>query len=689
MVIAALAGDAGKTLVSLGLVRAWHNRGQKVAPYKKGPDYIDAAWLGSAAQCPAYNLDSFMMSEQAILGSLQRAEKKAAITVIEGNRGLFDGLDAQGSHSTAQLAKLTKTPLVLVVNAAKSTRTIAALALGCKSMDPELDIAGVIINNLATRRQEEIIRTSLRDATGLEVVGCIPKLTDQRLWSRHLGLLTHSEHPTSVEVLERLAGIAERYLDLSQILKVAQAAPALSGMNTHMQDEPTQRDSAHADTSGLKRVRIAVLKDPAFSFYYPENLEQLGKQGAELVYTSPLSDKGFPDVHAVYAGGGFPEVYAAALSANRTYRTDLSDRIRQGLPVWAECGGLMYLSKSLVDAGVVFPMVGALGVVCEQTPKPKGHGYVKLRVDGENPFFPAGTEVKGHEFHYSFIRDGLEKADTAFLVERGVGLGNGRDGIVAGNVLATYTHVHALGLPEWSRALVDAAEGRGCLEQFVKAASGSAFGKRRSVPRATGLTEHRLERLRSSMAQSADLIAKSERVRFPYTGPKLIAPDEEGGPRNLRERIERLVEKNDVDGLRGLVARQARAVRYLVGFSYQRDDDKRKTAVEAIALAGGYHPDLVKNIIRRLVWAMNDESGTNAQTAPQVLRAVSEKHPELLLPMVPDLVRLCDDDNLRPGLLSTLKNIQDSFPGRVDDQVGNVLNHDVPKGVSREAGDQI
>ena len=443
-----LAGDTGKTLVSLGLVRSLRKRGLKVAPFKKGPDFIDAAWLGAAAGVPGRNLDTFLMAEEAILASLSRAGRDFDIAVMEGNRGLFDGFDAQGSHSTAQLAKLTGTPVVLVLDTTKSTRTLAAQVLGCQKLDPQLQLMGVILNRVGTSRQELVIREAIVKETGLEVLGAIPRVKDQHLPSRHLGLVTALEHPGTEAALERVAELIDQHVDLDGLVKIAGQATLLDV------------DLSSSEPSTPKsRVKIGFLKDRAFSFYYPENLAALESAGAELWPISPIDDQELPPIDGLYAGGGFPEVHADVLSANSSFRKALAEQISNGLPVWAECGGLMYLSQALIKDGRNYPMVGALPIVIEQTAKPQGHGYVRAQVDVANPFLAEGTDICGHEFHYSRLQDNTINIQTVLKLQRGVGVGQGRDGIQVGNVVATYTHVHALGMPQWAAGLVAATQG--------------------------------------------------------------------------------------------------------------------------------------------------------------------------------------------------------------------------------------
>jgi cobyrinic acid a,c-diamide synthase len=449
VVVAGLAGSAGKTLVSAGLIRALRRRGLAVAPFKKGPDYIDPAWLAAAAGCEAHNLDTFLMSEDAIIDSLDRASG-ADIAVVEGNRGLFDGLDAEGTHSTAELAKRIRAPLVLVIDVSKSTRTIAALVLGCLALDPALPLAGIILNRVGSSRHERIIREAVALATRVPVLGAIPRLPFDHLPSRHLGLVMPGEREDREAALDQMGDAIELGVDVEAIRRHAENAPYLPSQAAV--PSPVQ----HAELVNSP-ITIGYLKDEAFSFYYPENLAALEAQGAELVPISPLRDAELPAMDALYAGGGYPEEHAAELAGNARMRTALAARIAEGLPVWAECGGLMYLASALVSGGERYPMVGALPVAIEQKERPQAHGYVEACVDTENPFLPCGTHLRGHEFHYSCLASDGAPLETALSLRSGVGIGNGRDGIFVGRLFASYLHLFAPGSPEWAPALVRVA----------------------------------------------------------------------------------------------------------------------------------------------------------------------------------------------------------------------------------------
>lgn len=447
--MAALGGSSGKTTVSLGIVSAWRRLGKKVVPFKKGPDFIDAGWLASAAGHPCFNLDPYLMSSDSILKSYLLQSVNADAVVIEGNRGLYDGVDVEGAYSTAELSKLLSAPVILILNITKMTRTAAALVLGCQKMDPAVRIEGVILNRVGTGRQESLIRSAIEKYCGIPVVGAIPRLKGEFFPERHMGLTPADEHLEVEASLEATACTSEKYLDLDRLWEIASNTKPLSV------EVQSSRVSA-LDAVGLK---IGVVRDSAFQFYYPENFTELVARGAEVITINAVNNKELPDIDFLYIGGGFPETHAVALAENRSFRKSLRKAAEAGLPIYAECGGLMYLGQSLQMGGKTYPMSGVLPLEFELHKRPRGHGYTNIIVDTENLFFPVGTRLKGHEFHYSAVKEGMpETITTAFKLERGTGISHSRDGIIYKNVIATYTHLHALGSPEW----VDAVIKRGC-----------------------------------------------------------------------------------------------------------------------------------------------------------------------------------------------------------------------------------
>ncbi|UCC44690.1 MAG: cobyrinate a,c-diamide synthase [Candidatus Zixiibacteriota bacterium] len=447
LVIAGLSGDSGKTVVCLSLLSILRQKGLCLSVFKKGPDYIDAAWLSFVSDSSCRNLDTYMVAPEQISDNFVRAAAGSDISIIEGNRGLFDGLDKTGTHSTASLARLLGAPVVLVVDCHKVTRSLAAVINGCVAFDPDLRIAGVILNRVAGPRHEKIIRESIREYCDLPVLGAIPRIEDEvsLIPGRHLGLITPAEFDRSQQLRATLTEIGATYLGIDDLIEAARAV------------EPLDHPQASRSSGPATRVRVGVFEDSIFTFYYPENLEALEAGGAELVAVSSLEDGALPDVDALYIGGGFPETQADRLAANRLMCESVRKAATEGMPIYAECGGLIYLSKSLESDGRTYPMAGVFPLDLTMHQKPVGHGYTLVRIDRPNPFFEVGDQIKGHEFHYSGIQTELSGLQTCLSVERGVGLGQSRDGLLYKNTLACFTHIHAGGTQDWAHRLVSAA----------------------------------------------------------------------------------------------------------------------------------------------------------------------------------------------------------------------------------------
>jgi len=456
VVVAGLAGDSGKTLVSLALLHAARDRGMDVRAFKKGPDYIDAAWLSWASGSPARNLDTFLVEPARVADTFARGAARGdgdptrrALNVIEGNRGLFDGLDAAGTHSTAALAELLAAPVLLVVNVRKTTATAAALVKGCQALGPTLRFAGVVLNHVGGTRHETVAREAIENACGIRVVGAIPRLDDpEALPGRHLGLVPPGEHRALERTTALVRRVASEHLDFGAIASAASAVPPLPAA------DPITTGSPPPEAG---RIVIGYISDAAFSFYYPENLEALEAHGARLVPISSLTEASLPaGLHALYIGGGFPETHAEPLEANRALLRSVGELARAGLPIYAECGGLMLLARSVTWRGHRRMMAGVFDVDVQVESSPQGHGYMSLRVDAANAFLPEGLLLRGHEFHYSRITGPLPS--TACAVVRGTGCGGGRDALVSVNVWASYAHVHASGVPEWAQGMIAAAQ---------------------------------------------------------------------------------------------------------------------------------------------------------------------------------------------------------------------------------------
>ncbi|MES0446272.1 MAG: cobyrinate a,c-diamide synthase [Desulfobacterales bacterium] len=453
IVIAALRGGSGKTILSIGIIAAWKKLGKQVSSFKKGPDYIDAGWLALAAGRPCHNLDTFLIEKEHVLHSFIIHSLKCDISVIEGNRGLYDGIDLEGSTSTAELVKLLKAPVILCIDATKTTRTMAAAVLGCIKFDPDVEIKGVILNRVAGPRHEKILRKSIEYYCDIPVLGAVPKLDWQNFPERHMGLIPTPEHSWAQDSINDVSQIADRYLDLDALAKVARDAAAIP-LSSNLR-ESIRHPRLTPTGISHPEARIGIIKDSAFQFYYPENIEALEAAGAETIFISPLSSDTIPPVDALYIGGGFPETHARQLAQNVKFRKQLKSLAEDGLPIYAECGGLMYLGEELVLDEKSYPMAGVLPIVFGFSKKPEGHGYTIVTVEEQNPYFKVGAQLKGHEFHYSRVLDwrGDDK-DLVFAMKRGTGFINKRDGVRYKNVLATYTHLHALGTPSWAESMV-------------------------------------------------------------------------------------------------------------------------------------------------------------------------------------------------------------------------------------------
>jgi len=447
LLIAGLSGGSGKTIVTMALLLRLRRAAVAVRAFKKGPDYIDPAWLSWASAHTVRNLDTYLMGAKAVRASFVKNGIRDGINLIEGNRGLFDGFEAEGTHSSAVLAETLEAPILLVINAAKMTRTAAALVLGCQKLDPRTAIRGVVLNNVSGARHEQTLRSAIESVCGISVVGALPRLAGNLLPERHLGLVPPQEHGEMEQVEEKILGWAKDHLDLDTIISIAHSAPPLGA--------PICGGAALENGRG---TRIGYVQDAAFNFYYPENLEELERAGAELIRISALDAERLPDnLHALYVGGGFPETHARELSANSGFLASLRQACVPGLPIYAECGGLMLLARSLAWNGAHYAMANVLPVDIATFNAPQGHGYATLRVDAANPFFAQGVELRGHEFHYSRIVSDAADLATACAVSRGSGCTHGRDFLLTENVMAGYTHLHATATPEWAMGMMEAA----------------------------------------------------------------------------------------------------------------------------------------------------------------------------------------------------------------------------------------
>ncbi len=452
IIIAALKGGSGKTILSLGLAAVLKEKGFPVATFKKGPDFIDAGWLSMASGLPCYNLDPFLMTETQILDSFLNHSIPEGIALIEGNRGLFDGLDIDGCCSTAELARLLKAPVLIILDVTMTTRTMAAVVRGCQVFEPQLNIAGVILNRVAGPRQRGVITESIMKYCGIPVVGSVPKLSENPFPERHMGLVPHQERERAQKAIHWAGMVVKENLQLDRILEMAQGSPPLDRIHSKL-------EMKSAFKTEPSKPKIGFIRDQSLWFYYPENLSALEERGAVLMELDAMSSDCLPDLDALYVGGGFPETQARYLADNVSFKKALKEQIEKGLPVYAECGGLIYLGERIWFSESSYPMVGALPLEFVFGKKPQGHGYTILETTSPNPYFDIGKTLRGHEFHYSkaVLTAPGDSVTFAFKVARGHGIEDGKDGILKKNVLGTYTHIHAAGEPGWANGLLRAA----------------------------------------------------------------------------------------------------------------------------------------------------------------------------------------------------------------------------------------
>ena len=370
-------------------------------------------------------------------------------------------MDSAGTFSTAELSRLLKSPVVLILDCTKVTRTAGAIVLGMQKFDNRVDIRGVVLNRIAGSRHEKIVTEAIEKYCGIPVVGSIPKLGNELLSERHMGLTPSQEHPDVERSISFIAQIAKKYLDLDRILKIAQQAKPLPKGRDALSiiHNESEKISPYSSLLTPHIVKIGIMRDSAFQFYYPENFEELERRGAELVEISALKQKELPDFDALYIGGGFPETNAIALAKNKAFRNSVKKAIENGLPVYAECGGLMYLGKALVLGNKEYPMADVFPIKFSLEKKPQAHGYTIVEIIRKNPFYSKGIELKGHEFHYSKVIElgDIKGMGFSFKMKRGEGIRDKMDGICYKNVLATYTHLHAYGSPEWAEGLINKA----------------------------------------------------------------------------------------------------------------------------------------------------------------------------------------------------------------------------------------
>jgi len=464
--VAAAHKSSGKTTVSVGLTAALVRRGIAVQPFKKGPDYIDPLWLARAAGRPCYNLDFFTQTREEIFTTFTNGLYGADLGLIEGNKGLFDGVDVEGTDSNAALATMLKAPVVLVIDTGGMTRGIAPLIRGYLDFDPEVNICGVILNKVGGARHESKLRAALERYTDAGVLGAIGRDKALEIPERHLGLIPANEAsgPTAADtMISRLADAISAGTDLDRIIEIASAASLPAGRAA------TPTLSYDLPSRAKPDVRIAIARDAAFGFYYPDDLEAFEEAGVELIPFDTLIDTHLPEADGLFIGGGFPETHLKALSANKSLLRDIRQALVAGKPAYAECGGLMYLSRSIQWRGECHDMVGAVPADVLVGKRPQGRGYMVVEESGKNPWpqapdtsKPGTTGIPVHEFHYARLENLGKDQVYAHRVLRGTGIDGANDGLVINNLLAGFAHHRNTKANPWVERFV----------AFVRAKSG-------------------------------------------------------------------------------------------------------------------------------------------------------------------------------------------------------------------------
>ncbi|MCG6975910.1 MAG: cobyrinate a,c-diamide synthase [Acidiferrobacterales bacterium] len=445
--VSAAHKSSGKTTISIGLSAALSANGHVVQPFKKGPDYIDPLWLGQACGRPCYNLDFYLSDSDEIRDTYQQRSIGSEIQLIEGNKGLYDGLDLDGSNSNAALAKLLDAPVILVVDVRGMTRGIAPLILGYQQFDTDINIAGVILNQVRGSRHESKLRAVIEHYTDVPVLGSVDFDTGMEIVERHLGLMPSNENREAEDKIRYIGEQVANQVDLDKLIAVAGKSPKAAVPAAATRNTPPD-------------IRIGIARDAAFGFYYPDDLDAFTQAGAELVPFNTLSDDALPDVDALLIGGGFPEMHMESLTANKPMLNAIHGAIEAGMPVYAECGGLMYLARGIRWDDRVCEMVGVIAGDVVMHERPIGRGYTKLkRTDsGLWPVLTSSAKdeiFSAHEFHYSSLENLDPNIEFAYEVRRGVGVDGKHDGIIYKNLLASYIHQRDVKRNHWTQQFVE------------------------------------------------------------------------------------------------------------------------------------------------------------------------------------------------------------------------------------------
>ena len=442
IILAGTGSAVGKTTIATGIMKALSEK-YTVQPFKVGPDYIDPSYHTLATNNTSRNLDSFFMTQGQIRDSYTKAMKSSDIAVIEGVRGLYEGIDSINDiGSTASVAKALKAPVILIINARSLVKSAAALVLGFKQLDPEINIAGVILNKVKNKAHYLKTKKSIEEITKTEVIGGIKRDDSISIEQRHLGLVPARERENSLKFINLWSEMIKNSIDLDRLVEIAKSCPKINTDLTPIWN---------VKTSGP--VKIAVAYDEVFNFYYKENLESLEANNTKLQYFSPLNDESLPDADALYIGGGYPELFSKDLAKNTRMIESMRKFHKDSRPIFAECGGLMYLMKSIHENAQVgiYPYQSVL------TDRVQALKYTICEVKCDNIISKKGEVFHGHEFHYSKVNVDSLKNKMAFEVKRGKGSYNLMDGFIEGNALASYIHTHVAAMPDFGVNFTDSA----------------------------------------------------------------------------------------------------------------------------------------------------------------------------------------------------------------------------------------
>jgi len=449
VLVSAAHKSSGKTTLSIGLCAALNKQGLHVQPFKKGPDYIDPMWLAAASGRDCHNLDFYTMHHDEIQGVFNRYNTNADISLIEGNKGLYDGLDLDGSNSNAALATLLGAPVILVLDARGMTRGVAPLILGYQAFDENINIAGVILNKLGGSRHEAKLRNVIEHYTDVSVIGAVHQHPDMAIVERHLGLVPSNESEQAMQHINNISHHVEHSVNLEQLISKAELAAS-----------PVKFTAP--EKAPIADIRIAVAKDAAFGFYYSGDMIAMQDAGAEVVEFDTINDTALPEnIDGLFIGGGFPESKLSELSQNTSMRESIRSAIEAGLPTYAECGGMMYLSRSIQWQDLQAEMVGVIPAKTMMHERPQGRGYVRIKETKDflwpTPEDKTSTQHQAHEFHYSSLDDFKVNSDYQFAYDvlRGHGIDGKHDGIIYKNMLACYTHQRHVESNPWVKRFIN------------------------------------------------------------------------------------------------------------------------------------------------------------------------------------------------------------------------------------------